>query len=111
MFMFYITNINIYLLLLFLIFASEKQNGKKAMQRSPIENGVIRLNNSRIPTQSKKDKRKVFYDAFLFLLLLNLMGVALVFSFLNNYLFMDRLLAGGFILGAVTLLKALNSKI
>ena len=81
------------------------------MQKSPIEHGVIRLNSSWIQTQRKKDKRKVFYNAFLFLLFLNAMGAALVFSLLNNHLFLDRLMAGGFIVGALTLFKTLNTKI
>ena len=80
------------------------------MQSSPLEQGVIRLNTIPIRSQRKKEKRKVFIDAFLFLLFLNLIGLAIVLSCINDYLFIDQLLTGGFIVLALGTIKWINKE-
>ena len=57
-----------------------------------------------------RERRKVFIDTFLFLLFLNLMILAIVLSCLNNYLFLEELLTGGFIIGALATLKWMNTE-
>ncbi|MCX2718243.1 hypothetical protein [Lentiprolixibacter aurantiacus] len=84
--------------------------GKNSMQNLPLEQGVIRLKTIPIRSQSKKEKRKVFIDAFLFLLFLNLIGVAIVVSCINNYLFLDQLLTGGFIVLALGTIKWISKE-
>ena len=81
------------------------------MQIPRAKDGVIQLNHSRMQSPKKNEKRKAPQDAFLFLLFITLMGAALLFSFLNNYLFLDRLLTGGLIVGALALLKVINKKV
>lgn len=80
------------------------------MQSAPLEPGVIRLNTIPIKGQEKKEKRKVFIDAFLFLLFLNLIGLAIVLSCINDYLFLDQLLTGGFIVLALGTIKWANKE-
>ncbi len=80
------------------------------MQSHPSENRVIQLKTCGIGKKNNT-KRKVFLDAFLFLLFLNLMGMALIFSYLNDFLFFDRLLVGGFIVGMLAVLKSINKEI
>ena len=84
--------------------------GKKSMQTHPLEHGVIRLKAIPINSHKKKEKRKVFIDAFLFLLFLNLIGLAIVLSCINDYLFLDQLLTGGFIVLALGTIKWISKE-
>ncbi|MCE2613330.1 hypothetical protein LVD13_10130 [Flavobacteriaceae bacterium D16] len=84
--------------------------GKKYTQTHPFEQGVIRLNTIPIRSQKKKEKRKVLVDAFLFLLFLNLIAIAIALSYFNNYLFLDQLLAGGFIVLALGTIKWISKE-
>lgn len=80
------------------------------MQTPPFEQGVIRLNAFPIRNHKKREKRKVFIDAFLFLLFLNLIGVAIALSYFNKNLFMDQLLLGGFIVLALGTIKWISKE-
>ena len=80
------------------------------MHTAPLEPGVIQLKAIPIKGQKKKEKRKVFIDAFLFLLFLNLIGLAVVLSYFNNNLFLDQLLTGGFIVLALGTIKWINKE-
>ncbi len=84
--------------------------GKKSMHTAPLEPGVIQLKAIPIKGQKKKEKRKVFIDAFLFLLFLNLIGIAIALSYFNNNLFLDQLLTGGFIVLALGTIKWINKE-
>ena len=80
------------------------------MQTPPLEHGVIRLKAIPIKSQRKKEKRKVFIDAFLFLLFLNLIGLAIIISYFNDSLFLDQLLTGGFIVLALGTIKWISKE-
>ncbi len=80
------------------------------MQTSRLEYGVIPLKTVPIRNRKRGIRRKVFFDAFLFLLFLNAMVLAIVFSCLNDYLFLEQLLTGGFIIGALSTLKWMNTE-
>lgn len=80
------------------------------MQTSSLNTQVIPLKTTPYRHRSKRVGRKVFIDAFLFLLFLNVMVVAIVLSCLNNYLFLKELLTGGFIIGALATLKWMNTE-
>ena len=84
--------------------------GRKSMQTPPLEHGAIRLKAIPIKSQRKKEKRKVFIDAFLFLLFLNLIGLAIVISYFNDSLFLDQLLTGGFIVLALGTIKWISKE-
>lgn len=84
--------------------------GKNSMQTPSFEQGVIRLNALPIKSHKKKEKRKVFIDTFLFLLFLNLIGVALTLSYFNKNLFMDQLLLCGFIVLALGTIKWISKE-
>lgn len=78
------------------------------MKTSPLDRGIIPLNTIPTNRQRRREKRKVLTDAFLFLLFLSLIGIAIALSFLNDYLFLDRLLVGTFIIGALATIKWMN---
>ena len=80
------------------------------MHTPPLEQGIIRLKAIPIKSQRKREKRKVLIDAFLFLLFLNLIGLAIVLSYFNNYLFMDQLLTVGFIVLALGTIKWISKE-
>ena len=84
--------------------------GRKSMHTSPLEQGVIRLKTIPIVSQRSKEKRKVFIDAFLFLLFLNLFVIVTVLSYFNNNLFLDQLVAGGFIVLALGTIKWISNE-
>ncbi len=78
------------------------------MKTTPLESRVIPLRTGPNRGRRKPETRKVFVDAFLFLLFLNVMALVLVLSYLNNKLFLEQLLTGGFIVGALLTFKWIN---
>ena len=84
--------------------------GKEAMKIPPIESRVISLRTPAYGRHRKQEMRKVYMDSFLFLLFLNIMIVAIVLSCINDYLFLEELLTGGFIVGTLGTLKWINTE-